>query len=582
MAKKTYKGSLTLEWKNKNKSIILQDEDSNTRDTDVPARLHWINEEESLYYEIDEEKGKGVKAFWVSQNDIRVKEVRPLIFQKSFPAKCSVPYDGMLIKGDNLLALNSLVKMFENKPEEEKVKCIYIDPPYNTGSAFEHYDDNLAHSEWLTMMRDRLVLMRKLLREDGSIFVQIDDKEQAYLKVLLDEVFGRQNFICTFIWEARSGQGNTVGHIAESHEYIIAFARNKSFLNYNKIQKISEEGNYSDEKGTYKREQLRQWGQGDKREDRPSMFFELIAPDGKKVFPKRKDGTEGRWRVGKEKIQELVKNNDIEFVKDENNQWQVYKKIRSGKISYSAYTTLLLGIGTASNATIDLKKIFTEKVFATPKPEALIQHLITISTEEEEIILDCFAGSGATLATAHKLNRKWIGIEIGNHADNIIIPRLKKVVNGDDDSGISKAVDWKGGGNFAYYHLGPSIITINKKGEADFNWKLSKEDLEKNLLLTYDFQIEETKQTKKLQVTIGYKEVNQKIVVGVCMLSMPDDERDFLNYMEFQSILQTAKDKNPAFISVYTNKGIEISENEIPENMEIIKVPSSIFQELEE
>lgn len=208
---------------------------------------------------------------------------------------------------------------------------------------------------------------------------------------------------------------------------------------------------------------------------------------------------------------ELIKNNDIEFVKDEQNQWQVYRKIRSGKISYSAYTTLLIGIGT-------------------------------------------------TLAVAHKMGRKWIGVEIGKHAETHIITRLQKVISGEDQGGISKAVSWQGGGSFAYYHLGKSIITINKKGEADFNWKLGRLELEKNLLLTYDFQVEELEEAKKKDITLGYKTINQKLVIGICMLSMPDDERDFLNYMEFQSILQIANKKNPAFISVYTNKGIEISE----------------------
>ena len=232
MAKK-YKGSLTLEWKNKNKSIILQEEGENNRDSDTPldTKLHWVNEEESLYYELDSEKGKGKKAYWVDRNDIRVKEVRPLLHQATYTAKpqvvsvenrslledpsnqeieykieeTNVPFgsaqgtnpeetNGMLIKGDNLLALNALVKHFENKPEEEKPKCIYIDPPYNTGSAFEHYDDNMEHSEWLTLMRDRLILLRQLLREDGTLWISVDDDESHYMKVLCDEILVERIF----------------------------------------------------------------------------------------------------------------------------------------------------------------------------------------------------------------------------------------------------------------------------------------------------------------------------------------------------------------------------------------------------
>ena len=147
----------------------------------------------------------------------------------------------LLIKGDNLLALKALEQDYAGK-----VKCIYIDPPYNTGNAFEHYDDGLEHSLWLGLMRDRLVLLRTLLSEDGVIFVQIDDKEQAYLKIMMDEIFGRDNFICTFIWEARSGQGNTVEHISEGHEYVLCYAKNEQIVSFNKIENVAKEGNYSD------------------------------------------------------------------------------------------------------------------------------------------------------------------------------------------------------------------------------------------------------------------------------------------------------------------------------------------------
>lgn len=370
--------------------------------------------------------------------------------------------ENMLIHGDNLLALKALEQNYTGK-----IKCIYIDPPYNTGSAFEHYDDNVEHSKWLSLMKVRLEILKNLLADDGCIFVQIDDSEQAYLKVLMDEIFGRNNFICNFIWEARSGQGNTVGLIAEQHEYILCFGKNINLVNFKKIMNKTEKGNYSDAKGNYKREQLRQWGQGDRREDRPTMYYPVIAPDGTTIYPFRPDGSDGRWRVSQQKMLELINNNDVDFVKDKDNRWLCYKKIRDGRVTYSAYGTFLLKIGTASTATIELKEIFSgNKVFDTPKPESLLKHFINISTNENDFILDSFLGSGTTAAVAQKMNRKWIGIELGEHCYTACEPRLQKVVDGTDQGGISKAVNWQGGGGYKFYELAPSLL---KKDEFD-NW----------------------------------------------------------------------------------------------------------------
>ncbi len=225
---KNYKGSLTLEWFNKQKSILLRDESSPAGENDIPApRINWINKEEALFYEIDEKEGKGVQPFWVDRNDIRVKEARPLIFQKAYIAREKIQkgtlfekiYEveesdkddpeikNILIKGDNLLALNTLKKHFDKLPDEQKVKCIYIDPPYNTGSAFENYDDNLAHSEWLTLMRDRLILLKDILCNAGAIFIQVDDNEDSYIKIILDEIFGRDNFINKITIKVKSPSG---------------------------------------------------------------------------------------------------------------------------------------------------------------------------------------------------------------------------------------------------------------------------------------------------------------------------------------------------------------------------------------
>ncbi len=247
----------------------------------------------------------------------------------------------------------------------------------------------------------------------------------------------------------------------------------------------------------------------------------------------------------------------------------------------------------------ELNSIIEKNVFATPKPERLIQRILHIATNPGDTVLDCFGGSGTTFAVANKMGRKWIGVEIGDHADTHIIPRMKKVIAGEDQSGISKAVNWKGGGSFSYFHLGQSIISINKKGEPDFNWKLGRAELEKSLLLTYDFIVEDTSirqrkdagtQRPNSSYTIGYKTKNGKRICGLASLSEDptisntkgeiESPGEFMSYMEFVGLLKKIEPSD--FIYLYTNRGIEISSNEIPENMEIVKVPTAIFQELEE
>jgi len=405
-------------------------------------------------------KKQKLELTWIGKDEQVVLEPRILIEdpEKSYGDKDT---ENMLIHGDNLLALKALEQDYAGK-----IKCIYIDPPYNTGYAFEQYDDNLEHSIWLSLMYPRLELLRNLLNEQGIIYIQIDDREQAYLKVICDQIFGRNNFICTFIWEARSGQGNTVGQIAEGHEYILCYAKNQQAVSFKKIENIAQKGNYTDSKSSYKREQLRQWGQGDKREDRPTMYYPVVAPDGSAIFPFRPDGTDGRWRVSQGKMNELLKNSDVDFVMDEQGKWNCYKKIRDGRKTYSAYGTLLSKLGTAATGTVELKEIFEgNKVFDTPKPESLIHHLLHLASDENDIILDSFLGSGTTCAVAHKMKRKWIGIELGEHAYTASVPRLQKVIDG-EQGGVSKTLNWKGCGGFKFYELAPSLL---KKDEFD-NW----------------------------------------------------------------------------------------------------------------
>jgi adenine-specific DNA-methyltransferase len=254
---KTYTGNLSLEWYNKQKSIALLDSSQAEISSAIAAPIiNWVNKDEALFYEINSDGGVGQQPYWVNRNDIRVKEARPLVLQKVFQViekdkAGTIPgmqseielseskkeddnVENILIKGDNLLALNTLKKIFENKREEEKVKCIYLDPPYNTGQAFENYDDNLAQSEWLTLMRDRLVILHELLRQDGVIFIQLDEKNIFHIRVMLDEIFGKANFTNLFTVKTSDPSGlKTVNPSPyDSAEYIIMYAKNKPSYKY--------------------------------------------------------------------------------------------------------------------------------------------------------------------------------------------------------------------------------------------------------------------------------------------------------------------------------------------------------------
>jgi len=341
--------------------------------------------------------------------------------KKSLTKKVSL-HDNLIIHGDNLKALKALLPTYAGK-----VKCIYIDPPYNTGNERWVYNDNVnspmmqewlgkvvdkedltRHDKWLCMMIPRLKLLRELLAENGVIFISIDENEQHNLRLLLNYIFSDLNHVATFVWAARGGKGGTTTQVEINHEYIECYAKDKSMLRLKPVVNIAPKGKYKDKKGTYKRELLRQWGQGDRREDRPNMYFPIEAPDGTEVYPKRVDGSDGRWRFGEATVQTLKEVGDLDFVKDENRDYTVYRKIREGRESMSTATSLLLEQGTASHATIELKRIFGEKVFETAKPTRLIKFLLDLATWDEKdcLILDSFAGSGTTGHAVLAINKE--------------------------------------------------------------------------------------------------------------------------------------------------------------------------------
>ena len=382
-------------------------------------------------------------------------------------------YDNLLIQGDNLLALKALEQDYAGK-----VKCIYIDPPYNTGSAFEHYDDGIEHSLWLSLMRDRLEILRRLLRSDGVIFVQADDNEGQYLKVMMDEVFGRQNFVTTFIWRKVDSPNDNKVMVTPDHEYIFCFAADSNSVRLFRKSDPSILDAYSqrDEKGRLHRDRLlKKNGKNSMRADRPSMFFPLIAPDGTEVVPIHDDGKEARWAMGKSGIEQLHQNGDLIWKNRGTNsapKWIPYSREYAPESPERPFPTIWADLHTTRQAKSHLKDVFGEVVmFDTPKPEPLIQRILDLATTPGDLVLDSFLGSGTTAAVAHKMGRRWIAIELGEHCHTHCLPRLKKVVDGDDPGGITEAVGWKGGGGFRYYRLAPSLLSQDKWG----NWVISQD-----------------------------------------------------------------------------------------------------------
>ncbi|EKN5918712.1 TPA: site-specific DNA-methyltransferase [Yersinia enterocolitica] len=407
---------------------------------------------------------------WIGKNEKKKLEPRILLEEpsKSYHATQKVNeedlFDNKLIFGDNLLALKALEQEYAGK-----VKCIFIDPPYNTGSAFEHYDDGVEHSIWLTLMRDRLEVLRNLLSEDGSLWITIDDNEAHYLKVMCDEIFGRINFIANAIWEKSDSPRMDANYFSSRHDHILIYAKNINSVTIRKqktsLSDLPKHYNKVDDEGKpYYLKPLRAMGQADRREDRPSMYYPIIAPDGQEVYPKKQDGSDGRWRWASKKVEEEQWR--IEWTKTKGSwspNFRVYAENSEGRPPETIWFNTEVGSNRTSKA--EIKKVIENvTAFDTPKPEALIKKILEISTDKNDLVLDSFAGSGTTGAVAHKMGRHWIMVELGEHCHTHIIPRLQKVIDGDDEGGISSAVNWQGGGGFRYYKLAPSLIVKDKFG----------------------------------------------------------------------------------------------------------------------
>ena len=464
--------------------------------------------------------------------------------------------DNLIIKGNNLLALHSLYSEFKGK-----IKLIYIDPPYNTGNDTFSYNDNFNHSTWLVFMKDRLKIAKDLLREDGVIFVQCDDNEQAYLKVLMDEIFGRGNFVNTICWQKKNSPQNDAKWLSDNHDFILIYARDKenwlpNLLPRTEAMNARYKNPDNDPRGD--------WMSGDLSVKTYSANYDypITTPSGRVIYPP----TSRSWRTSKENFEKLKADNRIWFGKYGNNTPTIKRFLNEVKDGLTVLTLWLSSdVGTNLAGKNEIKALFTpslresemkeaihnesidcyefnksnsicnevsEKLhdlspknkpntslFATPKPEALLKRIIEISTNENDLIMDFFAGSGTTLAVAHKMKRQYIGIEqIESHFD-ILIERLKKVIEG-EQGGISKTVNWKGGGEFIRCDIATYnanwIEKINKvKSDKEFkelfnemkeksviNHRLKIDYFETDNLLDKDFNGKDLEEKKSIMLEI--------------------------------------------------------------------------------
>ncbi|TXT37803.1 MAG: DNA methylase N-4/N-6 domain-containing protein [Comamonadaceae bacterium] len=419
---------------------------------------------------------------WIGKDQRPRLEPRILLEdpKRSYHAKQRVTdsdlFDNRLIKGDNLLALKALEAEFAGK-----VKCVFIDPPYNTGSAFTQYDDGLEHSIWLGLMRDRLEIIRRLLTEDGSLWITIDDNEAHYLKVLGDEVFGRTHFVADVSWQKRDGPPND-RKIGSIHDHVLVWAKSKS----------------SSSKKTAAEEAFNLMPRTEKADAQYQVFTEPSGPDPRGPFRKidtTANGKGGRfvaslnyaiqnpytkqdvwpragtcWRHSKEEMQRLQDDGRLFWGAKGTATTPMRKLFKTEAKQGMSAPSIWSDTGLNQHASAHMESLFGEKAaFETPKPEELLQRIIHIASNPGDLVLDSFAGSGTTGAVAHKMGRRWIMVELGEHCHTHIVPRLQKVIDGQDPGGVTQATGWQGGGGFRYYELAPTLLATDRWGNLVIN-----------------------------------------------------------------------------------------------------------------
>lgn len=422
-------GRLTLTWANKNDALISTTEGG---------------------YE------------WVDRSDPRANEVRLLDEVERVGEVSGTPSDNLLIRGDGLEALRALTRIPEYAATYKgKVKLVYIDPPFNTGQAFEHYDDGLEHSIWLGMMRERLDLIADLLAPDGSVWVHLDDAEMAYARVLMDEIFGRSNFVASVVWKKIHARNNTAMHFSADHDFILVYAKDASRFRVNRVPRTeASDGDFwnpdNDPRGDWRRSDLtasHAYSEGK---------YEVTGPHGDTFAPR-----ENRWwGLSQENFNQLAADDRIWWGKT-GRTFPFRKRFRS-ELGDLVPTTVWLNdeVGDNREAKQHITKLLGRgAIFSTPKPERLLHRVIHIATEPGDIVVDAFAGSGTTAAVAHKMGRKWVAAEVlEGTVDKFTSPRLRKVVAGDDPGGITPTTKWTGGRGFRELRISQPVFEVADLG----------------------------------------------------------------------------------------------------------------------
>lgn len=414
-------------------------------------------------------KKQKLELTWIGKDQRPKLEPRILIedSSKSYHAKAKRSdddvFDNTLIHGDNLLALKALEQEYAGE-----VKCVFIDPPFNTGQAFLHYDDGIEHSIWLSLMKERIAILRNLLSDDGSMWIVCDENEVHYLKVMCDEVLGRANFVTTVIWRTTDNSNNNAKKFSLDHNHILVYGRSQDwtpkFLNDPEKRKHFRNPN-NDPRGP--------WFDGNPVNNpalRPNLQFDLVAPNGNVI----KHPPNG-WRWSRETIAEKLETGELRYSADGTRLIRrTYLRDMQGLPPTSLWTDVD-ATGHNRQAKYELKRLFPERttssLFSTPKPEKLVARVLELATEPGDLVLDSFGGSGTTAAVAHKMRRRWIMVELGDHCDEYCLPRLQMVVDADDPGGVTEAAQWSGGGGFRYFELAPSLLEQDKYG----NWIISQD-----------------------------------------------------------------------------------------------------------
>lgn len=389
-------------------------------------------------------------------------------------------FDNRLIFGDNLLALKALESEFSGK-----IKCIYIDPPYNTGSAFAQYEDGLEHSLWLTLIRDRLELLRRLLTPEGSCWVQLDDNEAHYCRVLLDEIFGRENFVANVVWNKSYAVRSNAQFFSTAHEHILVYCRDRARFQPNKFSRTSkQESRYknpdNDPRGPWQSVTMtislvggargRQYAKTGKSDN----IFKVQSPTGKSFSPP----PNRCWSRNPAGFASLDEDGRIWWGPNGDRAPRLKHFLSEADDGILPTTLWADGEDFGLNQQ-GVREIRSLKLpdFPTPKPEQLMRRVLEVGSSPGDWVLDSFAGSGTTGAVAHKMGRRWIMVELGEHCHTHIIPRLQKVIDDEDEGGVTDATGWKGGGGFRYARLAPSLLKKDKWGQWIINPEYNAEML---------------------------------------------------------------------------------------------------------